>query len=114
MQWQSILAELDLWISAWFGLERWTLGDTSGMHSRLFYLRGKKMIGIVGVDGRIHTVMSYRTVMHEYDGSRLLRRVLVRKSLKKGERLATEAEIQAHRERSRMEMNNSVGLTIIC
>ena len=109
---QKMLARIDSAISLMFKLEFWILGSTSGPHERLFYLNSGKRIGIVGTDGTIRTIMGYWTVMHECDGSKVLRRVLVRKDLLEGERLATEADFRNYDERRRVEMKNSSGLTI--
>ncbi len=112
MLWQSVLASIDIWLSETFRLASCTSRGTYGHHTRMFYLRrGKKRVGIVGVDGRIHTITGYNAVIHEYSGSRLLRRVLVRKNFAKGERLATEAELKADQERTRKEMESLGGMT---
>ncbi|MEK7612392.1 MAG: hypothetical protein AAB407_03565 [Patescibacteria group bacterium] len=43
------------------------------------------------------------SVNHYYDGNKLLRRILARKDLKTGERLATEEEVLQYQEKLRKE-----------
>lgn len=95
MRWQRFLGWLDVRISSLFkmtssgtgpdGNERWTYFPDYG-----------KRIGIVGVDGRIHTMMGYWAIHHYYENNKLARRVAVRNDLQEGERLATQEEIDCH------------------
>jgi len=109
---QRILAWLDERISAVLGLESWTMGSKNSLHTKAFYLNSKKRVGIMGVDGRIHTIMGIRTVFHECDGSKLKRRVHILQSLGKNERFATQEEINVHLESQRREFSTGVGFSV--
>ena len=100
---ERLLARFDQAISELFRLESWHLGDTEHEHTSIYYPSiGKGRVGIVGVSGEIHTVMGRRCVRHYYDvTNRLTRRILVRKDLKSGERLATPEEVEAYLEEQR-------------
>jgi len=112
MLFQRILAWIDARLSAILGLESWTMGFRNSFHTKVFYLNSKKSVGIVGADGRIHTILGIRTVFHEYDGPKLKRRVHILQSLGKDERFATQEEINAHLESSRREFSTGVGFSI--
>jgi hypothetical protein len=96
MRLQRMLAQLDEAICSRLDLESWGDGDMLGKHCHVYFVGVGPSIGIMGIDGRIHTVMGYFSVRHYYDGSELLRRIPVRKDLKIGERLVTEEEILQH------------------
>ena len=97
MFFQRVLALWDKAISKVFYFGAWGTGDQNGKHRWTYLIDVGHSIGVVGVDGKIHTIMSYWSVRHYYDRKKLLKRVPVRKDLKDGERLATPEEIAQHR-----------------
>ena len=100
MFFQRVLALYDKAISEIFWLQSWGDGgesDGKGKNRWIYLVDvGHKKIGVVGVDGKIHTTMRYWAARHYYDGKKLLKRIPVRKDLKEGERLATQEEIAQH------------------
>ncbi len=62
-----------------------------------------RWMGIIGKDGNIHTVTDAEAVKHFYKDGKPIKRVLARKDLRAGERLATEEEIHIAREKAAME-----------
>ena len=111
-----IFAWIDRFLTNTFRLGG-TLGlGTSGSEitQRIYYIgigRGPT-IGIVGVDGQIHTLIGYWSVRHYLEEGRVVRRVPVRKDLKKGERLATRGEIVAYQKKRQEEWARVPGQTI--
>jgi hypothetical protein len=94
---RTLLGKLDVAVSEFFWLQSW--GDTSNPERErwTFYVDRGHTIGIVGTDGKVHTMVGYHAVNHYYEGGRLARRVPVRRDLKPGERRATAQEIDDHR-----------------
>ncbi len=107
---RSLLGKMDEAISDALRLSSW--GDTADpQHERwIFYVDRGRTIGIVGTDGRIHTLMGYHSVRHYYEGDRLVRRIPVRKDLKPGERLATWPELIRHQRELREQFANASGI----
>lgn len=111
MLFQRFLALLDRAISELFRLQSWGDGFEDRDHRWIHFVDFGPTIGVVGKDGRIHTMMSYWSVRHYYDGQgKLLKRISVRKDLKKGERLATRGEIAAHQRDVRSQFSESRGM----
>ena len=108
-------AWFDRAVSEMFQLESWGDGHEDQPHTWIYFATIGSRIGIVGVDGRMHTIMGYFAVRHHYDGQgNLLQRVPVRKDLKQGERLVTEeTEIVRHQQREADECSKqpSVGMS---
>ena len=112
MLFQRILALWDKVISEIFRLQAWGTGDERGENQWTYLVDVGRPIGVVGVDGKVHTLMSYWSVHHYYDGKKLLKRIPVRKDLRDDERLATPDEISRHQAEVRKQFANSGGLTI--
>lgn len=98
---QLMFALIDKMVSEMFALQSWGTGNEAGENRWTYFVDFGRLIGIVGTDGKIHTLMSYWSVHHYYDGKKLLRRILVRRDLKQGERLATPEEVRHHQDELR-------------
>lgn len=96
MRLQRLLAALDKKISKLFSLQSFGHGNEKGIHQWIYFMNVGPTIGVVGVDGKLHTVMSYYSVRHYVNGKKLQKRIPVRKDLKEGERLATREEIEQY------------------
>lgn len=101
---QRILASLDKLVSEIFWLQSWGTGDENNKNQWIYFVDVGRTIGVVGVDGKIHTLMGYWSVRHYYDGKKLLNRIPVRKDLKPGERLAIPEEILHHQGETRGQL----------
>lgn len=113
MFFQRVLAWFDKIISEVFWLQAWGTGDEKSNHNWIYLVDVGRTIGVVGVDGKIRTMIGYWSVHHYYDGKKFLKRIPVRKDLKAGERLATRKEIVQHqKELSEQFVKTSSGLTI--
>lgn len=112
MYFQRHLASLDKLVSKIFWLQSWGSGDENNENQWIHFVDVGRTIGVVGVDGEIHTLMGYWSVRHYYNGKKLLKRIPVRRDLKPGERLATSEEILRHQTIRRQLDQTSSGLTI--
>jgi hypothetical protein len=112
MFFQRILASLDKLLSEIFWLESWGIGDENSKTKWIYFVDIGHTIGVMGTDGKIHTMMGYWSVLHYYDGKKLLKRIPIRKDLKPGERLATLEEIQSHQAELRKRFSEKSGLTV--
>lgn len=100
MLFQRLLALFDKVISKVFRLQSWGDGFEDRDHQWIYFVDFGSIVGIVGQDDEVHTMMGYWSVRHYYDGrGKLLKRIPVRKDLKEGERRATQEEIALHREK---------------
>ena len=93
---QKLLSLFDRAISSVFRLEKWAIGDDDGTYRCTYFVDKGRTIGVIGVDGEMRVMMGYWAVHHHLEKGKLTKRVLVRKDLKEGERIATEAEIRQH------------------
>ena len=109
MLFQKIFALWDKVISEIFWLQAWGTGDEHGENRWTYLIDVGHPIGVVGANGKIHTLMSYWSVHHYYDRKKLLKRIPVRKNLLDGERLATPEEISRHQAEIRQQFANSGG-----
>lgn len=96
MFFQRIFARVDRILSSLFWLEAWGHGDKNREYRWEYFIDIGKTIGVVGLDGKIHTMMGYWSVRHYYENGKLVKRIPVRKDLGGGERLATNEEIALH------------------
>jgi len=112
MRLQKIIAWFDGLVSDIFGFSWSRMGNFESLSDAYYFSGFGPRLGIVGADGKIHTIMGYWTVKHSYDGEKLLKRILLRKSLQKGERFATQIEIQSHFEERRRQWNEGGGFCI--
>ncbi len=62
-----------------------------------------KWIGVIGEDGKMHTIIGAEAVKHFYKNGKFIKRIFVKNDLKTGERLATEEEVNVERERIAMK-----------
>ncbi|TSC61634.1 MAG: hypothetical protein G01um101448_627 [Parcubacteria group bacterium Gr01-1014_48] len=110
---QRILALWDKVISEIFRLSSWGTGNEKSLNQWIYLVDIGHTIGVVAATNKIHTIMSYWSVRHYYDGKKLLKRIPVRKDLKEGERLATAKEIvQYQKGFEEQSSRSSGGLTI--
>ena len=111
MLFQRLLALLDKATSEVFRLQSWGDGFEDRDHRWVHFVDVGPTIGIVGQDGKVHTMMGYWSVRHYYDGKgKLLKRIPVRKDLKEGERLATKDEIYTHQRDVRRQFSEGHGI----
>lgn len=99
---QKILAFKDRRVSRLFKfpyqiLSKWAFGEPP-TRTVTYYVDRGPATAIVGVDGNIRSMFGRCAVRHEYRENRLVRRILLRKSLAPGERLATPSEIATFKE----------------
>lgn len=97
---QRFLAFLEKTISKALSLQSSrTINEEKNESIHEYFFDFGSRIGIVGTNGKIHTVTGYWSIRHYYyydnkDGEiLLLQRVPIRKDLKEGERLATRKEL---------------------
>lgn len=109
MFFQRIFALFDKIISEIFRLQAWGTGDEKANNRWTYFVDVGQTVGVVGANGKIHTMMGYWSVHHYYDGKSLLRRIPVRKDLKEGERLATQEEIARHQIELRQKFARTSG-----
>lgn len=110
---QRLLATIDILMSKVYRFESWDDSSPNGESTWLYCVGQGKRVGIVGADGKVHTILGSRTVRHYYRRRYLTRRILVRKDLKEGERLATQREIDQYQDEARERWSEAGGLTFI-
>lgn len=90
----QILTFLDRTISELFRLQSSGTILEEGKSVWEYFFDFGPRIGIVGIDGKIHTVTGRWAIQHYYEGNKLLKRVSALRDLKDGERLATFNELR--------------------
>jgi hypothetical protein len=109
MFFQRIRAWIDVMVTDLFGLSSMGTGNPNKENLWTYFADWGPTIGIVGANGRVHTLVGYWAVHHYHAGHTLTKRIPVRNDLKRGERLATRKEIEQRRKEITKGFRESVG-----